>query len=470
MTVLAQWFSPQPRRDDSAPQSCIYQRLANWLMVAGIILLTVNSARIVYRSIYSEKPFVDEIILTRDWMIFFKAVLEFRKGEITQLGYWVHGSGIAGSGLGGAVFSLGGDLLYSRVVVSVIVALTAVLIGVLLFRRWSIGLLPALFGPCLIWGATITTPFALPYWLGFTYNLGEFPGTLWIGLGLVCAARRPRLAALCWGVAAWHTRLMLLPVPLLLTFVSAFTIPGPLQAKGRQLTSLMSMFLLPLAAWLLICVLLFGVPEATKWLIATMSLLGFGSGAPQTITIHPATLLASSNNSFSLSHLISRLDDPHLEWSQGFYTLGTKLKVIILSFGSVAVTLFGLYKQRPADRRPFTTLASVTLIVMVLAYSYWWFMLHPTMWMRHFQPALYIGLGLWIFWLLQISLRFSLFDRPIFRWGGIALATAFVVWQAYFSWGISTRISDFPTQFHCRIHRFVLVNTVEMTCKKAHKQ
>ena len=165
MTVLAQWFSPQPRRDDSAPQSRIYQRLANWLMVAGIILLTVNSARIVYRSIYSEKPFVDEIILTRDWMIFFKAVLEFRKGEITQLGYWVHGSGIAGSGLGGAVFSLGGDLLYSRIVVSVIVALTAVLIGVLLFRRWSIGLLPALFGSSLIWGATVTTPFALPYWL-----------------------------------------------------------------------------------------------------------------------------------------------------------------------------------------------------------------------------------------------------------------------------------------------------------------
>lgn len=454
MTMLAQWFSPQPTQQDGAPQSHIYHRLTNWLMVAGIILLTVNSARIVYRSIYSEKPFVDEIIFAKDWRNFFRA-LEFNKDGNTQLGGWVHGSGIAGSGLGGAVFSLGGDLLSSRVVVSAIDALTAMLIGVSFFRRWSIGLLPALFGSCLIWGATITTPFALPYWHGFTLNLGEFPSVLWIGLGLVCVARRPHLAALLWGVAAWHTRLMVLPVPLLLTFVSAFTIPGPLQAKGRQLTRLMVMFLLPLGAWLLICALLFGVSEATKWLITTLSLIGLGQGGGQAITMHPSAFLASSGNPFSLSHLISRLHDPHLEWSMPFYSLGTKLKVIILSLGSIAITLFGLYKQRPADRRSFTTLASLALIVMVLAYTYWWFLLHPTMWMRHFTPALYIGLGLWGFWLLQISLRFALFERPFFRWGAIAFAATFIVWQAYFSWGISTRISDFPTQWRCPITNFV---------------
>jgi hypothetical protein len=82
-------------------------------------------------------------------------------------------------------------------------------------------------------------------------------------------------------------------------------------------------------------------------------------------------------------------------------------------------------------------------------------MLHPTMWMRHFQPAMYIGFGLWVFWLLQISLRYSLFDRPLFRWGAIAFATTFVIWQAYFSWGISTRISDFPTEWRCPIDSFV---------------
>ena len=465
MSTLTNWLSPQAAQVESTKQSRSYHQLTNWLMVAGIILLTVNSARIVYRSIYSEKPFVDEIIFIKDYAHFFEAFGD-GVGRMTQLGAWVHGSGIAGSGIGGAVFSLGGDLLYSRTAVSAIDALTAVLIGILLFQRWSIGLLPALFGSSLIWSATVTTPFALPYWLGFTYNLGELPGTLWVGLGLIASARRPHLAAICWGIAAWHTRLMLLPVPLLLTFVSALTIARPIVVKAQRLATLMSAFLLPLVAWLLVCTALFGIAEAARWLFTTIGLIGLGQGGGQAITMHPGTLLAASGNPLSLSHLISRLNDPHLEWSQSFITFGTKLKVVALSLGSVVITLAGLASQRPADRRAFTTLASGALSVMVLAYTYWWFMLHPTMWMRHFQPAMYIGVGFWVFWLLQISLRFSLFDRPLFRWGAIAFATTFVIWQAYFSSGISTRISDFPTKWRCPIDNFVLVSITEATCKK----
>ena len=461
MSTVAKWFSPQIAQGGDPSQSRFYQQLTNWLMVVCIILLTVNSARIVYRSIYSEKPFVDEIIFIRDYTDFFEALIYSNDG-VTKLGSWVHGSGIAGSGLGGAVFSLGGDLLHSRAIVSAFDALAAVLIGVWLFRRWSIELLPALLGASLIWSATVTTPFALPYWHGFTLNLGELPGALWIGLGLVAATRRPHLAALCWGVAAWHTRLMWLPVPLLLTFARALTIPRPLLVKAQRLATLTLMFLAPMVAWLVVCSVLFGVIEASRWLFTTLSYVGLGQGRGAGVTMHPSTLLASAGNPLSVSRLMSRLQE--LEWSS-FYTLGTKIKVVSLSSGSIAVTLLGLYQQRPADRRPFTTLASWVLMVMVLAYTYWWFMLHPTMWMRHFQPALYIGLGLWIFWLLQISLRFSLIDRPFFRWGAIAFVTTFVAWQAYFSWGISTRISDFPTRWRCPIESFVLVTPVEMTCK-----
>ena len=465
MSTLTNWLRPQAAQVDDTKRSHFYHQLTNCLIVAGIILLTVNSARIVYRSIYSETPFVDEIVLIKDYANFFMAFGD-GVGRITRLGFWVHGSGIAGSGIGGAAFSLGGDLLYSRAVVSAIDALTAVLIGVLLFQRWSIGLLPALFGSSLIWSATVTTPFALPYWLGFTYNLGELPGTLWVGLGLIASARRPHLAAICWGIAAWHTRLMLLPVPLLLTFVSALTIARPIVVKAQRLATLMSAFLLPLVAWLLVCTALFGIAEAARWLFTTIGLIGLGQGGGQAITMHPSTLLVASDNPLSLSHLISRLNDPHLEWSQSFITFGTKLKVVALSLGSVVITLAGIASQRPADRRAFTTSASCALSVMVLAYTYWWFMLHPTMWMRHFQPALYIGFGLWVFWLLQISLRFSLFDRPLYRWGAIAFATTFVIWQAYFSWGISTRISDFPTKRRCPIDSFVLTSVSEANCKK----
>lgn len=452
MSMMTQWFSLQPKRDNSAPQSHIYHRLTNWLMVAGIILLTVNSARIVYRSIYSELAFVDQIAYTRSLYNLLLSLTPAGAG-ISGIDRYVGGSGIFGSGIGASVFFFGGDLLYSRITVAVLDTLVAIIIGFSLFRRWSFGILHSSLGATLVWGLSVTTPFALPYWHGFIFNLGELPGALIIGLGLLAWARRPYLAAFCWGLAAWHTKPVYFPVPLLLTLAGGWSAPAPIQRKLIRMTGLLSMFMLPLVLWLFFAAWRFGIAEASNQLTTISGFIGiYSSSHPE---FQPLNQISKLGNPFSLSHLISRLHDPHLEWSQSYYTLGTKLKVLTLSLGSIAVTLLGLYKQRPADRRPFTRLASLALIVMVLAYTYWWFMLHPTMWMRHFQPALYIGLGLWVFWLLQISLRFALFDRPIFRWGGIALATAFVVWQAYFSWGISTRISDFPTQWRCPITNFV---------------
>ena len=454
MSTVSKWFSPQIAQGGDTPQSRVYRQLTNWLMLVCIILLTVNSARIVYRSIYSERPFIDEILLTRDYFDFFSSFASNGQ-HIATLGRWVHSGGIIASGLGGAMFYLGSDLLFSRLSIAVTSNALAVLMGTVFLRRSSLTLVPALFGASLLWGIAVSSPFALPYWHGFTLNLGEFPGALGIGLGFVAFARKPHLAILIWGLVAWHTKLVYFPVPLLLAVSATYRICAPLHFRPRDLFTLLAMFFLPLVAWLLLISLHFGQAEATKWLSTTLTLIGLGQGTGVPGHMHPLPSALSTGIPLSLSHLFSRLQDPHLEWSQSFITLGTKLKVVSLSLGSVAVTLLGLYQQRPADRRPFTTLASWVLMVMVLAYTYWWFMLHPTMWMRHFQPALYIGLGLWIFWLLQLSLRFSLLDRPFFRWGAIAFVTAFVVWQAYFSWGISTRVSDFPTQWRCPITNFV---------------
>ncbi len=52
MSTLTNWLSPQAAQVDDTKRSRFYHQLTNWLMVAGIILLTVNTARIVYRSIY----------------------------------------------------------------------------------------------------------------------------------------------------------------------------------------------------------------------------------------------------------------------------------------------------------------------------------------------------------------------------------------------------------------------------------
>ena len=162
-----------------------------------------------------------------------------------------------------------------------------------------------------------------------------------------------------------------------------------------QVISQLAMFTLPLILWLAFAAARFGIAEAINQLTTIAGFIGLVSYSHQ--EFQPLHQLSKLGSPLSITYLISRLQDPLLEWSHPYYTLGTKLKVIALSLGSVVVTLFGLYMQRPADRRPFTTLASLALLLMVLAYTYWWFMLHPTMWMRHFTPALYIGLGLWIF-------------------------------------------------------------------------
>ncbi|MEY3150411.1 MAG: hypothetical protein RLY92_638, partial [Chloroflexota bacterium] len=381
---------------------------------------------------------------------------------ISGIERYVGGSGIFGSGIGASVFFLGGDLLYSRVTVATLDTLIALFIGFSLFRRWFFGLVPSILGASIFWGLSVTTPFALPYWHGFIYNLGELPGALVLALGLLLWARRPHLAAFFWGLVAWHTKPLYFPVPMLLTLASAWSFPVPIRGKLSKLASLMSIFLLPLFIWLIFAAVRFGITEAANQVTTIAGFIGIYSESHR--EFQPLYQLSKIGNPLSLSHLISRLNN--LEWAQSFITFGTKLKVVALSLGSVGITLAGLASQRPADRRAFTTLASCALSVMVLAYTYWWFMLHPTMWMRHFQPALYIGFGLWVFWLLQISLRFSLFDRPPYRWGAIAFATTFVIWQAYFSWGISTRISDFPTRWRCPIDSFVLVTIVEATCKK----
>ena len=213
-----------------------------------------------------------------------------------------------------------------------------------LFRSWSFGITPAVLGATLIWGVTVTTPFALPYWHGFIFNLGELPGALVIALGLLVYARRPHLAAFCWGLVAWHTKPVIFPVPLLLIFASAWSIAAPIRSKLWQFAKLLSMFLLPLIFWLLLISARFGVAAAAAHLTTFGGLIGLYTGHMQ--EAQPLYQLKSIGNPLSIARLISRLQDPHLEWSQSYYTLGTKLKTISLSLGSVAVTLLGLYQQR----------------------------------------------------------------------------------------------------------------------------
>ena len=221
--------------------------------------------------------FVDQIYYTR---MHYNVILSLTPAGalITAYESIAGASGFVGSGLGAAVFVLGGDLLHSRITVAALNALLAVLISVALFRSWSFGLAPAVLCATLIWGLTVTTPFALPYWHGFIFNLGELPGALVIALGLLVYARRPHLAAFCWGLAAWHTKPVIFPVPLLLIFASAWSIPAPIHSKLWQFAKLLSTFSLPLIFWILFIFARFGVSAAVTHLTTFGGLIGLYTG------------------------------------------------------------------------------------------------------------------------------------------------------------------------------------------------
>ncbi|MDA1216815.1 MAG: hypothetical protein O3B38_01350, partial [Chloroflexi bacterium] len=86
-----------------------------------------------------------------------------------------------------------------------------------------------------------------------------------------------------------------------------------------------------------------------------------------------------------------------------------RFKMLALSLGAVIAAPLAMrtvLAERPHLRS--AALYSGVVMAVIVAYSYWYFLLHLTMWTRHFQPALYSGLGLlvyWGIWLYRIRLR-----------------------------------------------------------------
>ena len=97
MSTLLRWFNSKIAQEDNASQARFYHQLLNWLMMAGIIILTLNSARIVYRSIYSESVFVDQIYYTR---IHYNVILSLTPSGmgISGIDTYAAASGFAGTG------------------------------------------------------------------------------------------------------------------------------------------------------------------------------------------------------------------------------------------------------------------------------------------------------------------------------------------------------------------------------------
>lgn len=275
-------------------------------------------------------------------------------------------SGIVTSWPSGLVWLWHGNLFVQRLCYAFLCWSFFMLLGFLYFSkirkleaRWSILIASALWMCCL----------HLPYWHGFLLNLGELPGALCIGFGIYFLPAYPRLSAFFWGLAVWGCKFIYLPV------VVAFMVPTTLRPQaGRKVVYL----LLPLLAWLLLIFINAGPSVMVAWFPNMVHFVVHGPSGMSNIP--------------KFNSLIERW--AHLEW--GSYSFGTKAKMLVLLFGPLIVGAWiFMFRKRKYTKRELLFLAAVCGLMCL--FIPWYFLIHPAMFARHIQPALYVGFGTLIY-------------------------------------------------------------------------
>jgi len=147
--------------------------------------------------------------------------------------------------------------------------------------------------------------------------------------------------------------------------------------------------MLPLILWMLFTSLRFDITTTLWWLQGQLTWFSSMAASHH----KPLTHILSHQ-----VHWMDRFSSPNLEWSH--YSTGTKIKNILLSWGAILMTGLSLFffKKSPGIASDKTRWISLMVLLCLTGYSFHYFFLHPFMWQRHFQPALYTGLALWIFW------------------------------------------------------------------------
>ena len=369
----------------------ILDRRVLWLALA--LLASVNSWHMLVTMADREKYFVDEMWNSNAGLSFVTG-LNYSQNYGGQTISGGISTGIVGSLPSGLAWLLGANLFGARLVAGAAVWLLALALGTRVFFGAGFAVHNALFLSAALWSVTVMPLLGFPYWHGFLLTLGELAGALWLGWGLVVMPKRPALAALLWGLAVWHCKFIYAPLAAGFIVLNSVLVQPDLRRKLDRLALLAGAFLLPLAAWALLIFVRFGYAGLSGW---ALEYSGFILAGRQR--------LDQSGTFFQL--LAARLAAPELEWSS--LSTGYRVKMLVLSLGAVVAVPLAM-RALLARQLHLRTGALYSGVVMaaILAYSYWYFLLHLTMWTRHFQPALYSGLGLlvyWGLWLYRVRLR-----------------------------------------------------------------
>lgn len=372
---------------------------STYLLILLTIAISVFSWHLMIREADTLPYFSDEVANVQATTSFFST------GNYMNDRYGlVYSSGIAVTWPSAIGWNLYHHMLGSRISCTFFSWFFAVLLGFYFFRDNGYTGIEAIATSVYLWAVTVTSPLALPYWYGFMYNLGELNSIVLIGFGLLLISRHPFLSVFMFGLAVWHGKYLYFPLVLVVLLVNLYV--QKLSVKRMIVIAgwYFVIFLLPLLIWMGWLCLKLDAAIMKQWLLTQFGWLDQMQGKH--------ALLPSAK--ISLSTLGERLSSPNLEWAG--YSKGTKMKDLLFSLGAMAITAIGLLAVKGkkfciSDRQIWL---SAMAAVIIGIYSIWYFFIHQYMWQRHFQPAIYIGFGLFVFWGVKWVKNCAADLRPLF--------------------------------------------------------
>lgn len=302
--------------------------------------------------------------------------------------------GIAASWTSGVGWILGGDLWSARLgFMGLQLFLTVLGFWIGLKRFFGFRPLDAALGALTLY---LLTLLIVPYANASSiYVIGEFPGWSYLLLGAVLMGAQPLLGAVLIGLCVWNAKIIYLP------FAVALLLPPILARRVRALpliVAFMSSYLAYLS-WIVVASGLSGLWENLSFIShnATSAFMGFSGakmeGAEAVVKVP----------------LFERLSSPLLEWHRN--TFSDRVKVLgccLLPILLLTVDFIRRWKQQPPRKLSDLFTRSwesqwirLGLLSGLVLLTLWWFALHAQMFIRHFQPALFVGWTVVIYYALM---------------------------------------------------------------------
>ena len=343
-----------------------------WLFISAVLIFVIMKILVTAAAL---PYFVDEVVNTQAAYNFLRHG-NYTSSIVQGISPAGISSGIATTWISGIVFHLKQNLFVSRFVIGWWHLLQILLISIIVARRYKKSLRSGLL---LGTAAILLVFYGIPYWYGFLYNLGELQGCLFLVWALICLPRRKYLASFFTGCAIWGCKFIYAPFLLPLIVLPFCYDEKKSQTPIRDIFLLGGTFFIPFACWLAMIGFQYGTHEALGWMGRFMDeIRGAKSGLSSSAPLN----------------WLERVQSDQLSWKN--FPLQEKLAIIFYFF--MPFHIWGwiiCFKHDKNISKIFRSIIWGTLIALG-ALSGWYFFKSPNMWLRHAQPAMYVG-ALFIF-------------------------------------------------------------------------